>query len=346
MHMSDALVSPAVGGALWAASAGLIAVSARKVNGELDEKKVPLMGVAGAFIFAAQMINFSIPGTGSSGHLGGGMILAVLLGPWAAMITIASVLVIQALFFADGGLLALGCNIFNLGFFPAFVAYPFIYKPLAGNSGSRGRIIAASVLSSIVALQAGAFAVVVQTVFSGISSLPFGTFSLVMQPIHLAIGLVEGIVTAAVVVFVARARPDIVAPAAGEQKGNGWSIQRIVLALVVVAAVIGGALSWFASADPDGLEWAIAKTTGREEVHPESPSPVYGVLESLQEKLAFLPGYGFRQSGAEESGPAEESWPAVDPGASVAGIIGAALTLLLALAAGIIFHRKSANRSA
>jgi cobalt/nickel transport system permease protein len=131
MHMADALVSPAVGGVFWAAAAGTIAFCSARVRKGLDDRKVPLMGVLGAFVFAAQMINFTIPATGSSGHLGGGLLLAILLGPSAAYLTIASVLMIQSLFFADGGLLALGCNIFNLGVFPAFIAYPLIYKKLA-----------------------------------------------------------------------------------------------------------------------------------------------------------------------------------------------------------------------
>src|SRR5512146_1590325 len=101
MHMADALISPAVGGTMWAASAGTIAYCAKKVRSDLDDRNVPLMGVLGAFLFAAQMINFSIPATGSSGHLGGGLLLTVLLGPYAAYLTIASVLVVQALFFAD-----------------------------------------------------------------------------------------------------------------------------------------------------------------------------------------------------------------------------------------------------
>jgi len=107
MHMADALMSPAVGGAMWAATAATTAYCAKKVREEVDESKIPLMGVAGAFIFAAQMLNFTIPGTGSSGHLGGGLILAVLLGPEAAFLVMASVLGVQALFFADGGLLAI-----------------------------------------------------------------------------------------------------------------------------------------------------------------------------------------------------------------------------------------------
>src|SRR5574340_236299 len=142
MHMADALISPAVGGTMWAATAGLTAYSAKKLQKELDEHKVPLMGVLGAFIFAAQMINFTIPATGSSGHLGGGMILSILLGPYAAFLTIASVLMVQALFFADGGLLALGCNIFNLGFFPCFIAYPLIYKKLVGERPGPRTILA------------------------------------------------------------------------------------------------------------------------------------------------------------------------------------------------------------
>ena len=107
MHMADALISPAVGGTMWVVSAGLIAYCARKLQQAMKDSLVPLMGVLGAFIFASQMINFSIPLTGSSGHLGGGLILSVLLGPHAAFIVIASVLTVQALFFADGGLLAL-----------------------------------------------------------------------------------------------------------------------------------------------------------------------------------------------------------------------------------------------
>jgi cobalt/nickel transport system permease protein len=107
MHMADALLSPPVGAVFWVVSAGFIGYAAKKISAENDVAKTPLMGVMGAFIFAAQMINFAIPGTGSSGHIGGGLLLTVLLGPWRAFITLASVLVIQCLFFADGGLLAL-----------------------------------------------------------------------------------------------------------------------------------------------------------------------------------------------------------------------------------------------
>ncbi len=175
MHMADALLSPAVGGAMWAATAVTVAYCARKVRDDLDESKIPLMGVAGAFVFAAQMLNFTIPATGSSGHLGGALMLAILLGPEAAFLVIASVLAVQALFFADGGLLALGANIFNLGFFPAFVAYPLIYRRIVGDGPAfdRRRVIVGSMLAAIVGLQLGAFAVVLETTASGITELPF-----------------------------------------------------------------------------------------------------------------------------------------------------------------------------
>ena len=98
MHMADALLSPSIGGIMWTVTAAVTIYSARKVQSQLDNGKIPLMGVLGAFIFAAQMINFAIPGTGSSGHLGGGLLLAILLGPHAAFLTLSSVLTVQALF--------------------------------------------------------------------------------------------------------------------------------------------------------------------------------------------------------------------------------------------------------
>lgn len=188
MHMADGFISPAVGCTMWAASAAITTLCARKVRQEKEMRLVPLMGVLGAFIFACQMLNFTIPGTGSSGHLGGGLILAVLLGPYAGFLVMAAILTVQALFFADGGLLALGCNIFNMGFFSCLVAYPFIYRPLAGTKTGTGRITLASVIAAVIGLQMGAFSVVLETTASGISALPFAQFVELMLPIHLAIG--------------------------------------------------------------------------------------------------------------------------------------------------------------
>ncbi len=341
MHMADALISPAVGGTMWTATAGLIAYSARKVKAAADDRAVPLMGVLGAFIFAAQMINFSIPATGSSGHLGGGMILAILLGPYAAFLVMASVLVVQALFFADGGLLALGCNIFNLGFFPCFLAYPLIYKKIAGGAPTQRSVMAGSLIAAIAALQLGAFGVALETVFSGISDLPFRTFVLLMQPIHLAIGVVEGLVTAAVVTFVWKARPEILNAAEGFGRIGSVDMKKVLWGLAAVAVIAGGALSWFASSNPDGLEWAMFKTSGKEEL--ESRDGVHATAAVVQERTALLPDYGFRKSEAAPGADAGQPWPAVDPGTSVSGLVGGALTLLLAVLIGLgLRRRKSA----
>jgi len=345
MHMADALISPAVGGTLWFVSGGLIAFCARKVKQTLRDNLVPMMGVLGAFVFAAQMINFSIPGTGSSGHLGGGLILTVLLGPYAAFIVIASVLTVQALFFADGGLLALGCNVFNLGFFPAFVAHPLIYRAIAKEQYTTSRAWVAAVVAAVAGLQLGAFGVVLETKASGISELPFATFVLMMLPIHLAIGTVEGLATAAVVSFVAKARPETL-PTSGSDKAPG-GLRPVLAGLAITALVLGGIASWFASSHPDGLEWAVFRVSGKEEL--EAPAGgIHRTLAGVQEKTAFLPDYGFKTVEAEHvpteaaapAEPASESWPAVSAGTSVAGIVGGLTVLVLAGIVGFVLRAR------
>jgi cobalt/nickel transport system permease protein len=345
MHMADALLSPAVGGAMWAVSAGTIAFSARKVRKELDDSKVPLMGVLGAFLFAAQMINFTIPATGSSGHLGGGLLLTLLLGPYAAFLTIASVLVVQALFFADGGILALGCNIFNMGFIPAFIVYPLIYKRIIGNNPSQTRMNIAIMISAIVGLQLGPFSVVLETLFSGISSLPFSTFVILMQPIHLAIGAVEGIVTVAIVSFVYKAKPEILQIALESRPIGNHSVRNVILGFLAAAIVTGGVVSWYASGNPDGLEWAIAKVTGKEEVDTAKDS-IHGALASIQEKTAFLPDYTFKKPSVtdmdkEKTGNEQTKEEGSRLGTSLSGVIGAGITLMFAFLAGFILKKRN-----
>jgi cobalt/nickel transport system permease protein len=346
MHMADALLSPAVGTTLWAGTAAVIGYASKKLKREIDDRTIPLMGVLGAFIFAAQMINFTIPGTGSSGHLAGGMILAIILGPYAAFLVIASVITVQALFFADGGLLALGCNIWNMGFYACFLAYPFIYKPLIGDSQKPGRILVASLVSAIVALQLGAFSVVLETLLSGKSELPFRAFLMLMQPIHLAIGIVEGFVTAGIINYVRSARPELLeSMAASQPLGTSISLRKIMVTFVVLAVVAGGALSWFASTHPDGLEWSIEKVIGEGEL-PEQERGIAPVLKGIQEKTAFLPDYGFKPAGNEpKKENAAPAWPGIEAGTSAAGIIGGAIVLglILLIGAGI---RSSRGRNA
>lgn len=347
MHMADALLSPAVGATLWAASAGTLAWCSKHLRGDARDHLVPLMAVLGAFVFAGQMINFTIPGTGSSGHIGGGLLLAILLSGPAAFIVIASVLTVQALFFADGGLLALGANIFNLGVFPCLIAYPLIYRPLvraAGASPSRNRLALITVLTTVIGLQLGALGVVIETQLSGISSLPLSTFLLLMQPIHLAIGLVEGLATAAIVAFVYGARPDLVAVDNTTTAGATTAFPtRIVALFVALALATGGLFSWFASSHPDGLEWSIEQVTGKPEVEGEE-SAVHQWLAQLQERIAPMPDYAFPAS-AEAAGEEEPAWPAVDAGTSTAGVLGGLGTLVLVMAIGFLLRPRRARTS-
>jgi cobalt/nickel transport system permease protein len=342
--MSDALLSPAVGGVMWAVTAGVTAYSLKKVSPEIETKKIPLMGVMGAFVFAAQMINFSIPGTGSSGHLGGGLLLSALLGPYAAFLTMLSILTIQAFFFADGGILALGANVFNLGFMTAFVAYPLIFKPMLSKVISNRRIFWASLLTAVVGLQLGAFSVVVETLLSGKTSIPFGTFLLLMQPIHLAIGIVEGLITAAVLVFVVKQEPSIINAALETGPITSGSITKTVLKLAGLALLVGIFLSWFASSHPDGLEWSLFKATGSEEL--EAHGKIHETMADLQGKTAILPDYSFKADMSENEGsPETESpaWPQVSAGTSIAGLVGGLITFFIASLLGLFawFIRKS-----
>ena len=340
MHMADALISPSVGLTMWGVSAGLMGYCSKKLQDDLNDEKIPMMGVLGAFVFAAQMINFAIPGTGSSGHIGGGMILAALLGPHAAFLAMAAILTVQALFFGDGGLLALGCNIFNLGFFPCFIGYPLIYQFTVRHPNPR-TILAGSMLSAVTALQLGALAVVLETVFSGISQLPFRSFVLLMLPVHLAIGVVEGLMTSGIIGFVWKARPRMI----GEtlMPASAGSLKKAAAGFLAATALTGGFLAWLASSHPDGLEWAVEKVTGAETL-PDSETAIHRVFSDIQNHTTVLPDYSF-PSGTREAETAP-AWPAVDSGATVSGLFGALLVLALCFLIAMVVKALNRNRSA
>lgn len=256
MHMADALIAPTVAGAMYICSAGAARYSMKKLSLENDPKKIPLMGIMGAFVFAAQMINFTIPGTGSSGHLCGGMLLSAVLGPYAGFLTMIGVLFIQCLLFADGGILAFGANVWNMAFYGCFIGAMIIWKYTMAKGITKKKIIFASVLGSILTLQLGAFSVTLQTLASNITELPFAVFVSTMQPIHLAIGLVEGLITASVLCFVYEARPELLwkGKDISLEKEGKVSYKNTIIILAVAASVIGGLLSLMASSHPDGYE--------------------------------------------------------------------------------------------
>ncbi|MDD1713448.1 MAG: energy-coupling factor ABC transporter permease [Methanoregulaceae archaeon] len=229
------------------------------------------------------------------------------------------------------------------------------FNLIVGEQPTQGRILAGAMAAAIIGLQLGAFGVVLETLFSGISELPFSTFGLLMLPIHLGIGIVEGLVTAAVVSFVWKAHPETLAMVTTSAPAQTHSHKPLLIGLALFAVVAGGVLSWFASTHPDGLEWAMKGTSGKEEL--EAPKDgMHGAMAWLQEKLAFLPDYDFKKpeeakEGKPEEGmavkegekaskgKAEESWPAVNAGKSLAGILGAALTLLMVGAIGLGLRR-------
>lgn len=339
MHMADALVSPAVAGTMYACSALAAGYSIHKVRLEDDKKRIPVMGVMGAFVFAAQMINFTIPGTGSSGHLCGGMMLSAILGPYAGFLTMIGVLLVQCLFFADGGLLAFGCNVWNMAFYGCFIGALLIWRGFMKGGANKRRITLASIIGCVLTLQIGAFSVSLQTLASGVTELPFGVFFAAMQPIHLAIGLVEGLITAVVLCFLYEARPELLwgldqgyaKDVSGVQKGR-IGYKGTVAILAIAAAAIGGFFSLFASAFPDGLEWSMERVAGTTEL--ARSGAVYGAFARAQETTSFLPGYALK--GSESAA-----------GTSISGIVGALIVLAVCIAACYLFrffrHRRASQ---
>ena len=347
MHMADALLAPAVAATMFAASAVTVGASVKTLRKDETTAKLPTMAVTSALVFAGQMINYTIPGTGSSGHLCGGMMLTALLGPQAGFLSMVVILAIQALFFADGGLLALGANCWNMAFYGCFVGYYLLWRPImrsklfgSSKGAARAKITLASILGCIITLQLGAFSVVLETSASGITELPFGAFVGIMQPIHLAIGLVEGLITSAVLVFVYEARPELLMDVNGKEEGR-CSLKTTIVILAVVVAIVGGGLSLFASSNPDGLEWSMFGNTesgysenmGLDEESYGVSSGAAEVAGSIQEKTAFLPDYAFADSDSAA-------------GTSVSGLLGSAIVagaaVLVCMAGGFFRKRKAA----
>jgi cobalt/nickel transport system permease protein len=211
VHIPDGFVSPATAAVTYVASGAAVAYSARRANATLGERQVPLMGVSAAFIFAAQMLNFTVAG-GTSGHLLGGALAAILLGPWVGTLVITAVLVVQALLFQDGGLIALGANVFNMalvGVWAGYGTYWLLGRFVgSGRVGSLVRGFAAGWVSVVLA----ALCCAIELAISGTSA--WGVAVPAMAGIHALIGIGEGLITVAVLAFVAAARPDLLRPAA------------------------------------------------------------------------------------------------------------------------------------
>jgi cobalt/nickel transport system permease protein len=210
-------------------TAATISVAISRTNKSLGEKQVPLMGVMAAFIFAAQMINFPVAG-GTSGHLLGGALAAIMLGPWAAMLVMTSVIAVQGLLFQDGGLLVMGANILNMGLITCVIGYG-LYRSVS--SGNRILKLTVAGIAAWLSVMAGALFTSLQLWLSGTSQLQVVIPAMLF--VHALIGLGEAVVTVAALSFVLQARPDLLGENSESAKGSkGWVVAGLAISLLVV----------------------------------------------------------------------------------------------------------------
>jgi cobalt/nickel transport system permease protein len=206
MHIPDGFLSAEVAAACAVPAAGAVGYGLRRASRELDERRVPLLGVTAAFVFAAQMLNFPVAG-GTSGHFLGAALAAILLGPWLACVVMSVVLVTQAFVFADGGVTALGANVLNMGVIGALLVGGLMVAARAALPRTRGAFLAVSAIGAWLAVMAGAAAASMELAVSG--TVPLGTVLPAMLGVHALIGIGEGMITAAAVSAVLASRSDL-----------------------------------------------------------------------------------------------------------------------------------------
>ncbi|BAZ52333.1 PDGLE domain-containing protein [Nostoc ellipsosporum NOK] len=287
MHIPDGFVSPPVAAATGLVSVAALFIATGRSQAAFGIRRAPILGLTTAFIFAAQMINFPVAG-GTSGHLLGGTLAAVVLdSPWAGTLSIATVLIIQAVLFADGGITALGANILNMAVIGVWVGWVLTQTLQRLFGGSKRRLPLAAGIASAVSVVVAAIACAIELALSGTASLAIVLPA--MAGVHILIGIGEGLITGGVLTYLATARPDLLP---GEQQQfKGWLVP------VVSIFLIAGVLSLFASAWPDGLE-KVAENLGfinlGEKVRVTVPTPLadYGIegLGQIGTSIAGLIG--------------------------------------------------------
>jgi cobalt/nickel transport system permease protein len=269
MHIPDGFLSATVAIVLWVVSLVVIGYALKRVNQDLGERQVPMMGVLAACIFAGQMLNFSVTG-GTSGHLVGATIATILLGPWAAMLVLTCVVGVQALIFQDGGLLALGANIFNMAIVGVTVSY-FTYRTIQKLAGGRSwGVFAGGFAAGWLSVFIAALACALQLALSGTS--PANLAIPAMGGIHALIGVGEGLITVGALAFLQATRRDLVhsADSQAAQPAGGRAVWVAGLLIALALAVA----SPLASSHPDGLEW-VAQQQGF--VH-AAQQPLYAII--------------------------------------------------------------------
>ncbi len=305
MHIPDGFLSVIVSIILWAISIGVIGYALRRVGQDLGERQVPLMGVLAAAIFAGQMLNFSVAG-GTSGHLLGATLSTILLGPWAAIIVMTTVVSIQALIFQDGGLLALGANIFNMAVIGVSVSY-FAYTSLKKIIGKqKWGVFVSGFVTAWLSIFIASLAAALELAASGTS--PANIAVPAMGGIHALIGIGEGLITVGALAFIYAARRDLIQEGAAAPAG-GKAIWVVGLGVAILLAIF----SPLASAHPDGLEWVAEQK---------------GFLDAAQGPLfEVIPDYVF-------PGITNEAFATI-----LAGIIG--VVIVFGVALGVAYMRRS-----
>ncbi|MGW4218242.1 energy-coupling factor ABC transporter permease [Streptomyces bacillaris] len=313
MHVPDGFIDAPVSVAAGVFAAGAVAVSLRGARRELDERTAPLAGLVAAFIFAVQMLNFPVA-AGTSGHLMGGALAAILVGPYTAVLCLSVVLLMQGIFFADGGLTALGVNITVMGVVTVLVAYG-VFRLLTGLlPRTRRSATASAFVAALVSVPASAAAFTLLYWIGGTTDIPIGKVFTAMVGVHVLIGIGEAVITALTVGAVLAVRPDLVhgvqgaltaplklrvdgelvdapaptrepEPATAHRSNRGFLITGLVSALL-----LAGFVSFYASASPDGLE-RVAADQGideKAEEHGAADSPLadYGVGDIANARLS------------------------------------------------------------
>jgi len=309
VHVPDGFINAPVSAVTGVVAAGAIAVSLRGARRELDERTAPLAGLVAAFIFAVQMLNFPVA-AGTSGHLLGGALAAILVGPFTGVLCVSVVLLMQGVLFADGGLTALGVNITDMAIVTTVVSYAVFRGLLALLPRKRRSVTVASFVAALVSVPAAAVAFTLMYAVGGTTDISIGKVATAMIGVHVLIGLGEAVITALTVGAVVAVRPDLVhgarglrqrlrlrvngelvdAPAPAAPVAARASRRTLWLTGLVTSLVLAGFVSFYASANPDGLEkvahdQGIDKKAGK---HASSDSPLahYGVKDVSDARLS------------------------------------------------------------
>ena len=265
MHAPDGFLNPGTALVTGIISVVIVGFALRQSRDQLQDKTIPLAGVTAAFIFAAQMFNFPVA-AGTTGHLLGGALAAILLGPSVGVVVVTIVVVVQALVFADGGITALGYNVLNMAIVPAYGGYAVFRLFRKVFPATTGGVIGATGLAAWASVVMSAVAFSIQWLFGATAPVPFDDVFVAMVGVHALIGIGEGLISALAVGAVLSSRPDLVYGARGLDRAQ-LSDQKLaktrtfVIGGVLVALVFAAVISQFAAPDPDGLE-SVAEETG------------------------------------------------------------------------------------